>query len=98
MSKSLPAVAIAALASIGAGVVHGGAIGLHSEHPQLARMFIVVALSQIVWGLVALVHPSRAVLPAGVVINGSAAGAWLVTEARIDDEAPLGARRPTARP
>lgn len=79
MSKSLPAVAIAALASIGAGVVHGGAIGLHSEHPQLARMFIVVALSQIVWGLVALVHPSRAVLPAGVVINGSAAGAWLVT-------------------
>jgi len=26
------------------------------------------------------------------------ADAWLVTEARIDDDAPLGARRPTARP
>lgn len=52
---------------------------MHSDHPQLARIFIVVALSQVAWGLVALLHPTRLALPAGVIINGAAAGAWLVT-------------------
>lgn len=79
MTRRFHLVAIAALASIGAGVVHGGAIGLHAEHPQLARMFIVVALSQIAWGLVALLQPSKLVLPAGIIINGVSAGAWVVT-------------------
>jgi hypothetical protein len=64
---------------VGAGIVHGGAIGLHSDHPQLARIFIVVAVSQIAWGLVGLLHPTRLVLPAGVIINGASAGAWVVT-------------------
>ncbi|MEN9802942.1 MAG: hypothetical protein RLZ37_2067 [Actinomycetota bacterium] len=79
MKRRFQAVAIAALASIGAGVVHGGAIGLHAEHPQLARMFIFVALSQIAWGLFALLQPSKLVLSAGIVINGASAGAWVVT-------------------
>lgn len=79
MTRRFHAMSIAALASIGAGVIHGGAIGLHAEHPQLARMFIVVALSQIGWGLIALLQPSRMVFPAGIVINGAAAGAWIVT-------------------
>jgi hypothetical protein len=71
--------AIAALAAIGAGIIHGGAIGLHIEHPQLARMFIVVALSQIAWGFISLLHPSRAILPAGIIINAAIVGAWVVT-------------------
>jgi len=79
MTRRFHALSIAALASIGAGVVHGGAIGLHAEHPQLARIFIVVASAQIVWGIVGLLNPSRWVLPAGVVINGAAAGAWVIT-------------------
>jgi hypothetical protein len=79
MNRRFQAISISAFASIGAGVVHGGAIGLHAEHPQLARIFIVVALSQIAWGLVALLQPSKVLLPVGVVINGSAAAAWVVT-------------------
>ena len=58
-SVRLPGVIIAALASIGAGLIHGGAIGLHAEHPQAARMFIVVALAQVAWGLTALLRPGR---------------------------------------
>lgn len=78
-SVRLPGVTIAALASIGAGLIHGGAIGLHAEHPQAARLFIVVALAQVVWGLTALLRPNRAILPAGVVVNGLAVGGWIVT-------------------
>ncbi len=79
MTRRFPALALASLASIAAGVVHGGAIGLHSEHPDLARMFIVVSLAQIAWGLVSLLQPSRIMLPAGFVINAGAVGAWLTT-------------------
>ena len=78
-STRLPGVTIAALASIGAGVIHGGAIGLHVEHPQAARLFVVVTLAQLGWGLVALMRPHRNVLPAGAVINGLAVGGWVVT-------------------
>lgn len=74
-----PGLVIAALASIGAGVIHGGAIGLHAEHPQAARLFIVVTLAQLAWGLTALLRPQRAILPAGVLINGLAVGGWVVT-------------------
>lgn len=78
-STRVSAVAVAGIASLGAGVIHGGAIGMHSDHPQLARMFILVTVAQVVWGLVAMVNPSRWALPIGVVINGGAVGAWLAT-------------------
>lgn len=78
-STRLPGVTIAALASIGAGVIHGGAIGLHAEHPQAARLFVVVTLAQLGWGLVALTRPHRNILPAGVLINALVVGGWVVT-------------------
>lgn len=74
-----PGLLIAALASIGAGVIHGGAIGIHAEHPAAARMFIVVTVAQLAWGLTALLRPQRAILPAGVLINGLAVGGWVIT-------------------
>lgn len=79
MTRRFSTLALASLASIGAGVVHGGAIGLHTEHPQLARIFIVVAIAQISWGLVSLLHPSRVVLPAGILVNAGTVAAWLAT-------------------
>ena len=57
--KRLPGIVIAGLASIAAGAIHGGAIGLHAEHPQLARIFIVVTLAQQAWGLSALLRPQQ---------------------------------------
>lgn len=74
-----PGLVIAALASLGAGIIHGVAVGLHAEHPQAARLFIIVALAQLAWGLTALLRPQYAILPAGIVINGLAVGGWIVT-------------------
>ena len=77
--KRLPGIVIAGLASIAAGAIHGGAIGLHAEHPQLARIFIVVTLAQLAWGLSVLLRPHQWLLPLGVVINGAAVGGWIIT-------------------
>jgi phage tail protein X len=64
---------------LAAGIIHGGAIGLHVEHPQLARIFIVVTLLQVGWGLTMLLAPRVVLIPAGVLINGAAVGGWLLT-------------------
>ncbi|MFM8563190.1 MAG: hypothetical protein ACKOCE_04760, partial [Acidimicrobiia bacterium] len=74
-----PGLAIGGLASLGAGIIHGGAIGLHAEHPQLARIFIVMTLLQVGWGLLMLLAPRTAAIPAGALINGAAVGGWLLT-------------------
>ncbi len=74
-----PGIAIAGLASLAAGVIHGGAIGLHAEHPQLARVFIAMTLLQVGWGLFMLLAPRVSLIPAGVLINGAAVGGWLLT-------------------
>ena len=74
-----PGIAVAGLTSLAAGIIHGGAIGLHVEHPQLARIFIVVTLLQVGWGLTMLLAPRVVLIPAGVLINGAAVGGWLLT-------------------
>jgi hypothetical protein len=74
-----PGIAVAGLTSLAAGIIHGGAIGLHVEHPQLARIFIVVTLLQVGWGLAMLLAPRAVLIPAGVLINGAAVGGWLLT-------------------
>ena len=77
--RALPGLAVASVASIGAGIVHAGAIGIHAEHPPLARLFVVVALSQLAVGLFALARPHRLIAAAMVVVNAIAVGGWLVT-------------------
>ena len=77
--KRFPGIAIAGLASIAAGAIHGGAIGLHAEHPQLARIFIVMTLLQLSWGLTMLLRPQHWLLPVGVIVNGAAVGGWALT-------------------
>jgi hypothetical protein len=68
-----------ALASIGAGVIHAAAVGVHAEHPTLARLFIAVAAAQILVGVATLLRGGRAVAFATAVINGGAVAAWIVT-------------------
>ena len=49
----LPGLTIALMTSIGAGVIHAAAAGVHAEHPQLARLFVLCAVAQIAAGLIA---------------------------------------------
>ena len=75
----LPGMATAAVASIGAGVIHAGAIGIHAEHAGLARMFVAVAVFQIGWGMIALFKPSRWFAVVGAIGNAVAVAGWLAT-------------------
>ncbi len=72
----------AAMASIGAGLIHGGAIGLHAEHPQLARLFILVAVAQVAWGVMVMLRPRGWLFVVGMLVNASAVAGWLATRLR----------------
>src|SRR4051812_22331947 len=79
----VPGLTIAAMTSIGAGVIHAAAAGVHAEHPQLARLFILCSVAQVGAGLLALARRSRWVAAPLLVVNAVAVGAWLAT--RITD-------------
>ncbi|MEX1105245.1 MAG: hypothetical protein WEB78_03515, partial [Ilumatobacteraceae bacterium] len=78
-SLRLPGIATAAVCSIGAGAIHAAATGIHAEHPQLARIFVVVAVLQLGAGLLALVRPNRLAALAVAVVNVAAVAGWLAT-------------------
>jgi hypothetical protein len=75
----LPGLSVAAIASIGAGAVHGAATGVHAEHPQLAQLFVIITVAQLGVGLWALVRPMRIAAWAVAAVNAGAVGGWLVT-------------------
>jgi hypothetical protein len=76
---SRPALGAAAALSIAAGFVHAAVIGHHTEHEQLALLFVGAALFQVGWGLAAFWRPSRLLAWVGLVGNLGAAAFWLVT-------------------
>lgn len=69
----------AAYASIGAGLVHGVAVGLHADHPSLARVFMALAFAQVCWGIVAISRLQWSVVLGGFAINGTAIVGWILT-------------------
>jgi len=75
----LPGVTIALMTSIGAGVINAAAAGVHAEHPQLARLFVLCAVAQIAAGLIAWAYAGRLVAGMIVAINAVAVSAWLAT-------------------
>jgi hypothetical protein len=75
----LPGLATAAVMSIGAGAVHAAATGVHAEHPELARIFVVTAVLQLGVGLFALARPTRAAALATAAVSVAAVAAWVVT-------------------
>lgn len=91
-----PGLAVAAVASIAAGAVHAGAIGIHAEHPSLARIFVLVAVFQLGWGLVALARPSRAIAVVGYFGNAAIVAGWVLT--RISGIAWIGGLEEAERP
>jgi hypothetical protein len=79
LTRRLPGLAVAAIASLGAGAVHAAAAGVHAEHARLAQLFILIAAAQLGVGLWALVRPTRLAAWAVVGVNALAVGGWLTT-------------------
>ncbi len=79
LSRRLPGLYVAAMASLGAGAVHAAATGLHAEHPELARLFVVVTVAQLSAGLWALLRPARLAALAVAAVNAVAVAGWLTT-------------------
>jgi hypothetical protein len=75
-----PAVATAAITSIGAGAIHAAAIGVHSEHRQAVITFTILAIAQLGWGILALQRFGRIVACAGIAINGAAVVGWIMAK------------------
>ena len=69
----------AAYASIGAGVVHGTAMGMHAEHATLAKVFMAFTLLQVGWGIVVLSNQQLWVVVSGCVVNAAAVSGWVIT-------------------
>ena len=69
----------AAYASIGAGVIHGVAVGLHADHASLARVFMALTFAQVFWGIVAMNRSQWSVVLGGFAINGTATVGWILT-------------------
>jgi hypothetical protein len=69
----------AGLASIGAGVIHGAAIGLHADHAASSRVFLVLTLLQVGWGIAALSNFNKNTIWLGLIINAGAVVGWVIT-------------------
>lgn len=74
--------ALAGVASLGAGAVHAVAVGSHAAEPQAARAFAVMAALQVGWGALAMVGRHRLVAAAGMIINLAAIGGWVLAKTR----------------
>jgi hypothetical protein len=70
---------VAGLLSVGAGAIHAAAAGIHAEHAQLARIFVVLAALQIGAGVWALLDRRRWAAASVVVVNVAAFVGWLVS-------------------
>jgi hypothetical protein len=71
--------AIPAIASAGAAVLHAAAAGSHAEMPGLARLFIVLAVAQAAAAIVGFVRADRLATMILVGINSAAAIGWAAT-------------------
>ncbi len=78
-APALPGLLVGALASIGAGAIHAAAAGVHSEHPWLARIFVIFAAAQIIAGAAALLRPGRPIAAAMLAVNAGAVAGWALT-------------------
>ncbi len=59
--------------------MHAAAAGVHAEHPELARLFILMAAAELGAGLWALLRPSRNAAWVVGIVNAIAVSSWLVT-------------------
>ena len=72
--------AVAALASLAAGVIHAAAAGSHSEHRPAVVTFALLAVAQVGWGALALAHATRRVAAIGVGLGVAAVVGWALAK------------------
>jgi hypothetical protein len=78
----------AAVASIGAAVIHFAVAPMHwKDWLPSGAFFASIAVCQLMWGFVAWTRPTRLVLAAGIVGNAGAAALWVMSRAA---GAPIG--------
>ena len=75
-------IALAALASLAAGVIHSGAIAGHATHRQAVWAFLAVAVVQLAWGAYALARPRRWLAAVGVAIGVVVFAGWVLAKTR----------------
>ncbi len=69
----------AAIASVGAAVLHAAATGIHTEHLGLTRIFIVLTLLQLIAATIAFVNPGRLAQISLIAVNTFAVVGWATT-------------------
>jgi hypothetical protein len=73
--------AIAAIASAGGGVLHATAAGIHAEHAELSRVFVILAVAQMGAAVVGFVRPGRLAAALLAAVNAVALVGWIATRA-----------------
>jgi hypothetical protein len=71
--------AIAGIASAGAGAIHVAAWGAHSDATTLAVLFIVLAIAQLEVAVAGFVRPNKLTAGALAAVNLAAAAGWITT-------------------
>jgi hypothetical protein len=74
------ALAVPALASLGAGAIHAAAMGVHNEHDQAVIAFAIVAAFQLGWGVVAFVSNRVPVAIVGAIGNAAIVAGWVMAK------------------
>jgi hypothetical protein len=71
---------LAAIASLGAAVIHFAVVPTHWQEWMPSGLFFVsIALLQLIWARVVLARPTTAVLAAGIAANVGAAALWALS-------------------
>jgi hypothetical protein len=71
---------LAAIASLGAAVIHFAVVPTHWQEWMPSGLFFVsIALLQLIWALVVAARPTTAVLAAGIAANVGAAALWALS-------------------
>ncbi|UXA18050.1 hypothetical protein [Mycobacterium sp. SMC-4] len=88
------AVRLAALASLGASVIHFAVVPAHwHEWAPAGLFFVVIGLTQLTWALWVLARTTPSVLAAGIMLNVGAIALWTVSRTT---GAPFGPHSGTA--
>lgn len=79
-SDSRLAARLAALASLGAAIIHVAVVPAHwQEWAPAGLFFVAIALFQSIWATVVLVRTTPSVLAAGIMVNLGAIALWTVS-------------------
>lgn len=68
----------AAIASLGAAVIHFAVVPMHwRDWAPSGVFFVALAIFQLLWAFLAWIRPGALVLAAGIAVNAGAAGLWV---------------------